>query len=81
VLGCAECPALGKLALYRAQDFAECGARQNLLCRVPDKRHSAKPPALGKGPDSGSDIKGSYPFIYIKGEVLIRYKSVPELIP
>jgi hypothetical protein len=22
---------------------------------VPDKKHSAKPPALGKGPDSGSD--------------------------
>jgi hypothetical protein len=35
VLGCAECPVLGKLALYRAQDFAECGARQS-------RRHSAK---------------------------------------
>jgi hypothetical protein len=23
---------------------------------VPDKKHSAKPPALGKGPDSGSDV-------------------------
>jgi hypothetical protein len=54
VLGCAECPTLGKQALYRAQDFAECGARQSLLCRVPDKKHSAKPPALGKEPNSGS---------------------------
>jgi hypothetical protein len=42
VLGCAECPTLGKLALYRAQDFAESGARQSLLCRVPDKKHSTK---------------------------------------
>jgi hypothetical protein len=25
------------------------------LCRVPDKIHSAKPPALGKSPVSGSD--------------------------
>jgi hypothetical protein len=47
VLGCAECPTLGKLALYRAQDFAECGTRQSLLCRVPDKKRSA----LGKGAD------------------------------
>jgi hypothetical protein len=54
VLGCAECPTLGKLALYRAQDVAECGTRQSLLCRVPDKKHSAKPPALGKGANSGS---------------------------
>jgi hypothetical protein len=44
-----------KQALYRAQDFAECGARQSLICRVPDKKHLAKPPALGKDPDSGSD--------------------------
>jgi hypothetical protein len=36
--------------------FAECGARQSLLCRVPDKNHSAKPPALGKGPNSGSEL-------------------------
>jgi hypothetical protein len=41
---CAECPALGKQALYRAQDFAEC------------PKHSAKSLALGKGPDSGSDL-------------------------
>jgi hypothetical protein len=55
VLGCAECPTLGKLALYRAQDVAECGTRQSRICRVPDKKHSAKPPALGKGANSGSD--------------------------
>jgi hypothetical protein len=35
--------------------FAECGTRQSLLCRVPDKRHSAKRPTLGKASDSGSD--------------------------
>jgi hypothetical protein len=51
---CAECPALGKQAIYRAQDFAECNSRQSLLCRVLDKKHSAKRLALGKGPDSGS---------------------------
>jgi hypothetical protein len=56
VLEYAECPTLGKLALYRAQDVAECGTRQSLLCRVPDKKHSAKPPALGKGANSGSDL-------------------------
>jgi hypothetical protein len=54
VLGCAECLALGKQDLYRAQDSAECGPRQSRLCRVPDKKHSAKPPALGKEPNSGS---------------------------
>jgi hypothetical protein len=54
VLGEAECPALGKQSIYRAQDSAEGGTRQSRLCRVPDKKHSAKPPALGKGPDSGS---------------------------
>jgi hypothetical protein len=53
---CAECPALSKQALYRVQDFAECGSRHSLLCRVPDKKHSAKSLTLGKGPDSGSDI-------------------------
>jgi hypothetical protein len=36
-------------------DFTECGTRQSLLCRVPDKRHSAKKPTLGKASDSGSD--------------------------
>jgi hypothetical protein len=34
--------------------FAECGSRQSLLCRVPDKRHSAKRPTLDKASDSGS---------------------------
>jgi hypothetical protein len=36
--------------------FTECGTRQSLLCRVPDKRHSAKMPTLGKASDSGSGI-------------------------
>jgi hypothetical protein len=31
---------------------------KTFFCRVPDKRHSAKCPALGKVPDSGSDKFG-----------------------
>jgi hypothetical protein len=42
-------------ARYRDRDFAECGSRQRLLCRVPKKKHSAKSLALDKGPDSDSD--------------------------
>ena len=41
--------------------FAECilfGTRQRGFCQVPDKIHSAKPPALGKVPVSGS-VEGS----------------------
>jgi hypothetical protein len=51
---CAECSALGKGALCRASNVTECGTRQTLLYRVPDKRHSAKRPTLGKASDSGS---------------------------
>jgi hypothetical protein len=51
----AECPALGKEALCREPNFTEGGARQSCLCRVSDKRHSAKRPTLGKASDSGSD--------------------------
>jgi hypothetical protein len=40
---CAECPALDKEARCRELNFTECGSRQSCLCRVPDKRHSAKP--------------------------------------
>jgi hypothetical protein len=54
VLSYAECPALGKGSLCREPDFTECGSRQSLLCWVPDKRHSAKNPTLGKASDSGS---------------------------
>jgi hypothetical protein len=50
----AESPALGKRSRYREKDFAECGTRQKLLCRVLDKKHTAKRRALGKEPDSGS---------------------------
>jgi hypothetical protein len=50
----AECPALGKEALCREPNFTEFGSRQSRLCRVPDKRHSAKRPTLGKASDSGS---------------------------
>jgi hypothetical protein len=49
-----ECPALGKEARCREPNFTECGSQQSLLCRVPDKRHSAKRPTLGKASDSGS---------------------------
>jgi hypothetical protein len=35
--------------------FAEGDTRQSSLCRVPDKKHSTKTPALGKDPDSGSE--------------------------
>jgi hypothetical protein len=52
---CTECPALGKRNRYRMQDFAECGSWQISLCRVPDKIHLVKSPALDKDPDSGSD--------------------------
>jgi hypothetical protein len=37
-------------------NFTECGTRQSLLCRVPDKRHSAKKTTLGKASDSGSEF-------------------------
>jgi hypothetical protein len=62
----AECLTLGKLVfaecrpvpsvqpLCREPNFTECGTRQSLLCRVPDKRHSAKNTTLGKASDSGS---------------------------
>jgi hypothetical protein len=32
------------------------GAGQFGLCRVPYKTHSATPPALGKEPNSGSEV-------------------------
>jgi hypothetical protein len=46
--------------------FAECfllprvfcvALGKELLCRVPEKKHSAKNLALGKEPNSGSDIR------------------------
>jgi hypothetical protein len=52
----AERLTLGKHRRYREQDFAECHTRQRLLYRVPDKKHSTKRRALGKDPDSGSDL-------------------------
>jgi hypothetical protein len=63
VWSCAECPALGKEARYRDPNFAECGSRQSLLCWVPDKRHSAKNPTLGKALDSSSEWNGVAPYI------------------
>jgi hypothetical protein len=48
---------LGKAFFAECRGFAECflfGSRQSLLCRMPEKKLSAKPPALGKEEDSGS---------------------------
>jgi hypothetical protein len=45
-------------ALCREHNITECGTRQSFLCRVTDKRHSAKNTTLGKTSDSGS--KGKY---------------------
>jgi hypothetical protein len=33
-----------------------CGTRQRALCRVPEIKHSAKNMALGKEPNSGSEL-------------------------
>jgi hypothetical protein len=35
---------------------------KSLLCRVPDKRHSAKRPTLGKASDSGSEGRSGADF-------------------
>ena len=56
----AECQkkTLGKDVFCRVFLFAECiflALGKHGLCRVPDKIHSAKPPALGKVLVSGSD--------------------------
>ena len=56
----AECQkkTLGKDVFCRVFLFAECiflALGKHDLCRVPDKIHSAKPPALGKSPVSGSE--------------------------
>jgi hypothetical protein len=51
---CAESPALGNDDICREQDFTEFDTRQRLLCRVPDKKQSAKRRALDKDPDSDS---------------------------
>jgi hypothetical protein len=43
-------------------NVTEYGTRQSFLCRVPDKRHSAKKPTLGKVSDSGSGSTIVYAF-------------------
>jgi hypothetical protein len=40
---------------YRECKFDKCGTRQRILCRVPNKKHSAKRRAFGKEPNSNSD--------------------------
>jgi hypothetical protein len=50
---------LGKAFFAECRGFAECflfGTRQSLLCRMPEKKHSVKPPALSKEADSGSEL-------------------------
>ena len=49
----AESLTLPSAALGKAF-FTECGTRQSLLYRVPDKRHLAKNTTLGKDSDFGS---------------------------
>jgi hypothetical protein len=47
-----------KICFAECRGFAECflfGSRQSLLCQVPEKKRSAKPPALVKEADSGSE--------------------------
>jgi hypothetical protein len=43
---------------------------------VPDKKHSAKPPALGKGANSGSDGKFT---IMFSEHVARSFRSAPEI--
>jgi hypothetical protein len=48
---------LDKAFFAECRGFAECflfGSQQSLLCRMPEKKLSAKPPTLGKEADSGS---------------------------
>jgi hypothetical protein len=51
----AECRTLGKRCRCRDCFIVECGTRQIILCRVPDKKHSTKRRALSKGLDYGSE--------------------------
>jgi hypothetical protein len=48
-------PSAYLLALGKGR--CSCDTRQSRLCRVPDKRHSAKNTTLGKASDSGSVCK------------------------
>jgi hypothetical protein len=60
VSSCAESLALGKRGRYRDWNFAECVSRERLLCRMPDRKYSAKRRAHGKERDSGSAYFCSY---------------------
>jgi hypothetical protein len=52
-----------------------------LLCRVPDKRHSAKNPTLGKDSDSGSEtyVRSSPPVLRLKTDgylLILCFRSI-----
>jgi hypothetical protein len=66
VSGYVECATLGKGGRYGESSFTECGTRQRMLCRVPDKRHSTKRRALGKEPDSGRVCHQLYKNIFLE---------------
>ena len=81
----AECRkmALGKIHLCRVPKktlgktiFTECRKNtwQSHLCRVPDKKHSAKLPALGKVPVSSS-VYYTKPRVNYLFEALNKFKS------
>jgi hypothetical protein len=78
----AESLTLPSAALGKAF-FVECGSRQSLLCRVPDKRHSSKRPTLGKASDSGSDSARCFNYKCYKRECcyIIKhpYKKIVSL--
>jgi hypothetical protein len=77
VSSCAECPSLGKDPHCRESSFTECGTRQSLLCRVPDKRHSAKIATLGKALDSGSD---AYNNLWSYRLIILELPSIHNLM-
>jgi hypothetical protein len=67
---CADSPALGKCGHYREHDFVQCGTRQRLLCRVPDKKHSTK-----------SQILVVKPRVVSSAEARIRQSPEPGAMP
>jgi hypothetical protein len=73
----AECPALGKETRCREPNFIECGSRQSLLCRVPDKRHSAKRSTLGKASiPIATNLHSTRAYVHCS-----RSLHVPHLLP
>jgi hypothetical protein len=54
--------------------FVESGTHQRMLCQVRGKMHSVKRRALGKEPDSSSEVWYSdiYIYIYIYIDIVFR---------